>query len=76
MGKGARGIGVLGQRQVTTRWANDTVWLHNGSRWDSGQGPVREPPPDGNQAEGGEGQRRSDKVKKSRDSYVTLNDGA
>ena len=44
MGKGARGLGVLGQRQVTTRWANDTVWLHNGSRRDSGQGRVRAPP--------------------------------
>ena len=76
MGKGARGLGVLGQRQVTPRWANDTVWMHNGSRRESVQGRVRAPPPDGNQAEGGEGQRRSDKVKKSRDAYVTLNDGA
>ena len=66
MGKGARSIGVLGQIQVTTRWANDTVWLHNGSRRESGQGPVREPP----QTEirlraekGREGQRRAEKVR-------------
>ena len=44
MGKGARGLRVLGQRQVTPRWANDTVWMHNGSRQESGQGQVREPP--------------------------------
>ena len=79
MGKGARGLGVLGQRQVTPRWPNDPMWLHNGSRWESGQGRVRAPP----QTEirrradkGGEGRRRAEKVKKSRDDYVTLNNGS
>ena len=57
MGQGAMGLGMLGQRQVTTRWANEPVWLHVGSRQESGQGRVRAPPPPyGNHVEGGEGQ--------------------
>ena len=24
----ARGIGILGRRQVTLRWSDDTVWRH------------------------------------------------
>ena len=78
-GEGARGLGVLGQRQVTPRWANDTVWLHNGSRRESVQGRVRAPPQTEIRRRAdkcGEGWRRADKVKKSRDAYVTLNDGA
>ena len=55
MGQGEMGIRMMGRRQVTPRWANDPVWLHRRSRRESGQGRVREPPPDGNQAEGGEG---------------------
>ena len=59
MGKGEMGLGILGQRQVTTRWENDPVWLHNGSIWVIGQGRVRAPPPpEGNKAEGREGQSR------------------
>ena len=84
MGQGAMGIGMLGQRQAKTRWANDPVWLHGRSRQDIGQWRVRAFPPDVNQAEGregrrraekgGEGRRRVDRVKKSGVSYVTIND--
>ena len=49
------GIGILGRRQVTPRWANDTVWLHVRSRRESDQGRVRAPLPDGNKVEGGGG---------------------
>ena len=53
MGQVEMGLGLLGWIQVTPMWENDLVWLHNGSRRESGQGRVRAPPPDGNQAEGG-----------------------
>ena len=56
MVQGAMSLGILGQIQLTPRWANDSVWLHNGSIQESCQGHVRAPPPpDRNQAEGGEG---------------------
>ena len=56
------GIGMLGRRQVTPRWADDPVWMQDGSRQEIGQGRVRvPPPPDGNQVEGGEGRRRAEK---------------
>ena len=56
MGQGAMGLGMLGRRQMMPRCDNDTVWLHAGSRRESGQGRVRAPPPpEGNQAESGEG---------------------
>ena len=45
MGQGAMGLGMMRRRQVTTRWANDPVWLNNGSRRQIGQGRVRAPPP-------------------------------
>ena len=51
-GAGSDGSGILRQREVTPRWENDPVWLHGGSRQDSGQGRVREPPPEVNKAEG------------------------
>ena len=86
MGQGDMGLEMLGRRQVTPRWEKYPVWLHNKSRKDSGQGRVRAPPPDGNQAEGGEGRRRAEKggegrrraerVKKSGLSCVIINDGA
>ena len=59
MGQGSMGIGIMGWIQVTPRWTNDPVWLHNRSRREIGQGQVwpPPPPPDGNQAEGREGQR-------------------
>ena len=85
MGQGEMGIRMLGRIQVTSRWANDPVWLHAGRR-EIGQGRVREPPPDGNQVEGGEGRiraekggegrRRAEQVKKNRVAYVTINDRA
>ena len=31
MGHGAMGLGILVRRQVTPRWENDPVWLHDGS---------------------------------------------
>ena len=65
MGKEEMGIGILGGRQGTPRWANDPVWLHNGSRQNSGQVQVQAPPPEGNQGEGREGQRRAERVKKN-----------
>ena len=45
MGQGAIGLGMLGRRQVTPRWANDPVWKNSGSRQESGQGRLQEPPP-------------------------------
>ena len=50
MVQGEMGIGIIGRRQVTTRWVNDPVWMHDGIRQESGQEQVRAPPPDGNQA--------------------------
>ena len=47
------GLRMLGRIKVMTRWVNDTVWLHDGGQ-ERGQGRVREPPPDGKQAEDGE----------------------
>ena len=44
MGKGAMGLRIMGQRQVTPRWENDPVWLHDGSRQEIGRGRVQEPP--------------------------------
>ena len=35
---GAMGLGILGQRQVTLRWANDTVWINDGGKGRVGQG--------------------------------------
>ena len=54
MEQGVMGIRVLKWIQVTPRWANDPVWLHDGRRRESGQGWGRTPPPYGNQAEVGE----------------------
>ena len=53
MGQGEMGLGMLGWRQVITRWANDHVWMYHGSRQESGQGRVQAPPLEVNQAEGG-----------------------
>ena len=62
MGQGAMCLGMLGRIQVTPRWANGPVWLHNGSRREIGEGRVRSPPPpDRNQAEGREGRIRAEK---------------
>ena len=36
MGKAAMGLGMMRRRQVTPRWPNDPVCLHNGSRRESG----------------------------------------
>ena len=44
MEHGDMGLGILGQRQVMPRWANDPMWLNDGSRKDSGQGQMRAPP--------------------------------
>ena len=54
-GAGRDGSWFAGMETGVPRWANDPVWLHNGSRRESGQGRVQAPPPKGNQAEGGEG---------------------
>ena len=54
MGQVVMGLGIMGQIQVTPRWVNDPVWLHNRCRRESGQGQVWAPPPQGNQAEVGE----------------------
>ena len=45
MGQGEMGLGIMGWRQLTHGWANDPVWLHDGSRQESGQGRVQAPPP-------------------------------
>ena len=73
MDQGAMGLGMLGQRQVTPRWANDTVCLHAGSRQESGQGQLRAPPPR-RKSEGG--WRKEETVKKSRVAHVTIHDGS
>ena len=44
IGQGAISIGMLGRRQVTTRWANCPVWLHTVSRQEIGQGRMRANP--------------------------------
>ena len=44
MGQVVMGLGIMGRIQVTPRWANGPVWLHDGSRRESGQGRVRAPP--------------------------------
>ena len=44
MGQEVMGHGMLGRRQVTSRWANDPVWLNDRSRQESGQGRVQAPP--------------------------------
>ena len=62
IGQGAMGLGILGWRQVTPRWSNDPVWLHDGSRWESSQGRVQASPP---QRKSGVGQRRAEQVKKN-----------
>ena len=50
-GRGVMGLGMLGTE------IGNTVWLHDGSRRESGQGRVWAPPsPDKNQEEGREGQ--------------------
>ena len=54
MGQGEMGLSMLGRKQVTPRWANDPMLLQDGSRWESDQGRVRAPPPEGNQVEGGD----------------------
>ena len=45
MGQGAMGIGILRWRQEMRRWENYSVWLHKGSRQESGQGQVQSLPP-------------------------------
>ena len=55
MGHGVMSLMMLGRIQVTPIWENGPVWMSNESRRKSGQGQVRPPPLDGNQAEGGEG---------------------
>ena len=36
--------GMLGWRQVKPRWANNPLWLHDGSRQESGQGRMQADP--------------------------------
>ena len=62
MGQEAMGIGMLVGRQVKPRWANDPVWLHNGSIRNCGQVWVWAPLQEGNQWEGREGKRRAERV--------------
>ena len=55
MGLGTMGLGMLGRRQVTPRWENDPMWVHDGGIRDIGQGRVRAPSQEENRAEGREG---------------------
>ena len=41
----AGNIGMLVQRQVTPRWADDPVWRHDRRSWRGCQGIMRLPPP-------------------------------
>ena len=53
---GRYGYQYDGRETGDAQMANDLVWLHNGSRQESGQERVRaSPPPELNQAKGGEG---------------------
>ena len=73
MGQGVIGIGMLGRRQMTPRWVNDPVWMHTESTRESGYGRAQAtPPPEGNQAEGGEGRSRL----KIMEYLRKINDGA
>ena len=42
--QGAMGLGMLGRRQVTPRWANDPVCVHDGRKRIEGQGGCGYPP--------------------------------
>ena len=62
MGQEAMVIGMMVGRQLIPRWANDPVWLQNGSIRNSGQVWVWETPQEGNQGEGREGKRSAERV--------------
>ena len=44
MGQGEMGLGILVWRQVTPRWANDPVWLHDGVYGRVARGGCGHPP--------------------------------
>ena len=44
MGQVTIGLGMLVRRKVTPMWDNNHVWLHGGSRRNSGQGRLQAPP--------------------------------
>ena len=54
MGQGEMGLRMLGRRQVTPRWANDSVWLNDGRGKENGQGRIQALP-DRNLEKVGEG---------------------
>ena len=75
MVQGEMGIGIIGRRQVTTRWLNDPVWMHDGIIQESGQEQVRAPPP---RRKSGRGKRRwrAERDNNNGVAYVTINDGS
>ena len=70
MGQGEMGIGILGRRKMTLRWANYPVLMHDRVYGRVARGGCVHPPPS---RKIGGGWRRSEWVKKSRVSYVTIN---
>ena len=58
MNQGEMVLGMLGLRQVKSRWANDPVCLQNGIIRESGQGKVQAPTP---RRKSGGGQRRPER---------------
>ena len=65
----AMGLGMLGQRQVTPRWANDPVWRHCGGKGREGQGRCVYSPLGGKRAEDEEGQNVLIRL-----AYIKIND--
>ena len=51
----AGGIGILGRRHVTPRWADDPVQRHDGRWWSGCRSRRGLPPLEGHQEEGREG---------------------
>ena len=65
----ARNISMLGQIQVTPRWADYPVQRHNGCWWRGCLGRIRMPPPRKNTG------HQEEKVGEEKNKYVTISDG-
>ena len=64
MVQGTMGLRMLGLRQVTPRWENDTVWQKDGANGRWARGGCAPPPRTENRRraeKGGEGWRRAEK---------------
>ena len=72
MGQVVMSLGMLGKRQLTPRWTNDPVWLHNGVDGRVARGGCETPP----QTENRRREEKGGEVNKSRVAYVKINNGA